>query len=65
MYFYEMYFITYCYSRTCFGLTFIISVSQGIVLKPAIKLDLHDSVHRDIITKATNKLQLYKLIYYS
>jgi hypothetical protein len=27
--------------------------------------DNRESVHRDIILKATNKMQLYKLIYYS
>jgi len=27
--------------------------------------DLHESVHRDIIMKVTNKMQLYRLIYYS
>jgi hypothetical protein len=29
------------------------------------ELDLHESVHRDIIMKITNKMQLYRLIYYS
>jgi hypothetical protein len=29
------------------------------------ELDVHDSVHRDIIVKITNKMQLYRLIYYS
>jgi len=28
-------------------------------------LDLHESVHRDIIMKVTNKMQLYRIIYYS
>jgi len=28
-------------------------------------LDIHVSVHRDIITKTTNKIQLCRLIYYS
>jgi hypothetical protein len=27
--------------------------------------DVHESVHRDIIVKVTNKIQLYRLIYYS
>ena len=27
--------------------------------------DVHESVHRDTITKVTNKMQLYRLIYYS
>jgi len=27
--------------------------------------DVHESVHRDIIVKITNKMQLYRLIYYS
>ena len=29
------------------------------------KPDVHESVHRDIITKTTNKMQLCRLIYYS
>jgi len=29
------------------------------------ELDVHESVHRDIITKEINKMQLYRLIYYS
>jgi hypothetical protein len=28
------------------------------------KLDVHESVHHDIITKITNKMQLCRLIYY-
>jgi len=28
-------------------------------------LDVHESVHRDTIMEITNKMQLYKLIYYS
>ena len=28
------------------------------------KLDFHESVHRDTITKVTNKMQIYRLIYY-
>jgi hypothetical protein len=28
-------------------------------------LDVHESVHRDTIMKITNKMQLYRLIYYS
>jgi hypothetical protein len=27
-------------------------------------LDVHESVHRDTIIKVTNKMQLYRLIYY-
>ena len=27
-------------------------------------LDVHESVHRDTIVKVTNKMQLYRLIYY-
>jgi hypothetical protein len=27
--------------------------------------DVHESLHRDTITNATNKMQLYRLIYYS
>jgi len=29
-----------------------------------IILDFHESVHRDTIMKGTNKMQLYRLIYY-
>jgi len=29
------------------------------------RLEVHESVHRDIIVKVTNKMQLYRLIYYS
>ena len=29
------------------------------------KRDVHESVHRDMIMKVTNKMQLYRLIYYS
>jgi len=29
------------------------------------KHDVHESVHRDTIMKVTNKMQLYRLIYYS
>jgi hypothetical protein len=28
-------------------------------------LDIHESVHRDTVMKITNKMQLYRLIYYS
>jgi len=31
----------------------------------ACKLDVHESVHRDTIMKVTNKMQLYRLIYFS
>ena len=27
--------------------------------------DVHESVHRDTITKSTNEMQLYRSIYYS
>jgi hypothetical protein len=30
-----------------------------------LKLDVHESVHHDIIMKTTNKMQLCRLIYYS
>jgi hypothetical protein len=30
-----------------------------------VSFDDHESVHRDTIMKATNKMQLYGLIYYS
>jgi hypothetical protein len=28
-------------------------------------VDAHESVHRDTIIKVTNKMQLYRLVYYS
>jgi len=28
-------------------------------------LDVHEFVHRDMIKKVTNKMQLHRLIYYS
>jgi len=31
----------------------------------ATKLDVHESVHRDTTMKITNKMQIYRLIYYS
>ena len=30
-----------------------------------VKPDVYESVHRDTIMKVTNKMQLYRLIYYS
>jgi len=33
--------------------------------RAAYNLDIHESVHRDTIMKVTNKMQLYRLIYYS
>jgi len=38
---------------------------ERIVNTIAFELDVHESVHRDIITKTTNQMQLYRLIYYS
>jgi hypothetical protein len=37
--------------------------------RPAVEdcrstLDVHESVHREIIMKAINKMQIYRLIYY-
>jgi len=29
------------------------------------ELDVHESLHRDIIMNTTNEMQLYRLIYYS
>jgi hypothetical protein len=33
--------------------------------KKYYKLDAHESVHRDTTIKITNKMRLYRLIYYS
>jgi hypothetical protein len=30
-----------------------------------VKLDVHESMHHDTIIKVTNKMQLYRLIYFS
>ena len=30
----------------------------------SLQLDIHESVHRDTIMKVTNKMQLYRLIYF-
>jgi hypothetical protein len=34
-------------------------------LKNKSKFDVHESVHRDIITNTISEMQLYRLIYYS
>ena len=39
--------------------------SKRVHSKTQIEFDVHESVHRDIIMKITNKMQLYRLIYYS
>jgi hypothetical protein len=38
---------------------------QMLLRDTFIRVDVHESVHRDIIMKVTNRLQLYRLIYYS
>ena len=38
---------------------------QKLIKTGKYKLDVHESVHRDTIMKATNKMQQYRLIYYS
>jgi len=43
-------------------------VLYDLVLKHTIafyELDIHESVHRNTIKKVTNKMQLYRFIYYS
>ena len=37
----------------------------NICQRHTCKFDVHESVHRDVIVKVTNKMQLYGLIYYS
>ena len=36
-----------------------------IEVPSSYQLEVHESVHRDTIVKVTNKMQLYRLIYYS
>jgi len=51
----------YCYMSTYYGLVmFCIMLSIYVYI-----CDVHESVHRDIIMKITNKMQLCRLIYYS
>jgi len=44
---------------------FKVSVIMGYDTTTVGELDVHESVHRNIIVKITNKMQLYRLIYYS
>ena len=37
----------------------------ALILMENCGFDVRESVHRDIIMKVTNKMQLYRLIYYS
>jgi len=37
----------------------------SLVLRLRFKVDVHESVHHDIIMNTSNKMQLYRLIYYS
>jgi hypothetical protein len=39
--------------------------SLNLIFEYFSKLDVRESVHRDMIIKVTNKMQLYRLIYYS
>jgi len=38
---------------------------KGLNKIASVELDVYESVHRDIIMKVTNKMQLYRLIDYS
>jgi len=40
-------------------------ILQSVSSTTSVAFDVHESVHRDIIMKVTNKMQLYRLIYYS
>jgi len=40
-------------------------VFDGIYKRFVYSLYVHESVHRDTIMKVVNKMQLYRLIYYS
>jgi len=40
-------------------------VKCKIALELNSGLDVHKSVFRDVIAKVTNKMQLYRIIYYS
>jgi hypothetical protein len=46
-------------------LTKAVKCNIYLTLHHAMKFDVHESVDRDTIMKATNKMQLYRLIYYS
>jgi len=46
-------------------LPFVSSLILHHVFKLSFSIDVHESVHNDIIMKATNKMQLCRLIYYS
>ena len=61
---------TFCYTRQLRSFyTVFVSCSYIYVycfsLFGVYKLDVHESVRRDTIIKVTNKMQLYRLIYYS
>jgi len=43
----------------------IICQYEAYVPKHGTMSDIHEYVHRDTIMKVTNKMQLYRLIYYS
>jgi len=47
----------------CVGLTKLPPSSANCL--DILEDDVHESVHIDIIMKATNKMELYRLIYYS
>jgi len=56
-----------CWICRGFQLT-LLSAGSGYVNRNECysdELDVNESVHRDIIVKITNKMQLYRLIYYS
>jgi len=50
---------------TCLRIELQSMASYSVEFKNMQSFDVHESVHHDIITKATNKVQLYRLIYYS
>jgi hypothetical protein len=44
---------------------FLLNLIFGYFFFFVVKLDVHEFVHRDSVINVTNKMQLYRLIYYS
>jgi hypothetical protein len=57
---YCTYLLNYFTLHVC--IIFFITFQTSVLI---YKLDVYESVHRDIIRKVINKMQLYRLIYYS
>ena len=44
---------------------FWVNINGIMLTRNPVKLDVHESVYHDTIMKVTNKMQLYRLIYFS